>query len=144
MQKQLATEGVLSTLAPAKTECDLDVIAGLFDAKAPARHVLPGGVIFLDGEKADTAYQVVSGTVRCCTISEDGRRQIFRFVRPGDFLGLADLDTWHYTSEAVDHVMGHVNETMRSNYRHRLPDDRLLKVTNHVRSKIFNKRRNNG
>lgn len=92
-------------IALARDADETTAIAELFDRRAPVQHVLPGRVIFLAGERADRVYQVVSGTVRCCTISDDGRRQIFRFVRSGDFLGLADLDTWRYAAEAVDHVI---------------------------------------
>lgn len=83
----------------------LSAISEVFDHQAPVRHVQPDGIIALHGSKADTVYEVVSGTVRCCTISEEGHRQIFRFVRSGDFLGLVDMDSWHYTAEAVDHVI---------------------------------------
>lgn len=33
------------------------------------------------------------------------RRQIFSFAKKGAFVGLADLDRWHFTAEAVDHVI---------------------------------------
>jgi len=105
MHNQASMEKFAIAFAHSPAPNGAAAIAELFDRKAPVHHVLPGGVVFLDGETADCVYQVVSGTVRCCTISEDGRRQIFRFVHAGDFLGLADFDTWHYTAEAVDHVI---------------------------------------
>lgn len=105
MYHQASTQKFPIAFAHSSALNGADTIAALFDHKAPVHHVLPGGVVFLDGENADCVYQVVSGTIRCCTISEDGRRQIFRFVHAGDFLGLADFDTWHYTAEAVDHVI---------------------------------------
>ncbi len=105
MYRQPSTEKFSVALAHSSTPSGADAIAELFDHKAPVHHVLPGGVVFLDGENADRVYQVVSGTVRCCTISQDGQRQIFRFVHAGEFLGLAEFDTWHYTAEAVDHVI---------------------------------------
>lgn len=105
MQYQASTQRLPVAFASKTSVTGTETIAELFDKKAPVHHVLPGGVVFLDGESADNVYQVVSGTVRCCTIAEDGRRQIFRFVHAGEFLGLADSDTWHYTAEAVDHVI---------------------------------------
>ncbi|MDH3667877.1 MAG: helix-turn-helix domain-containing protein [Paracoccaceae bacterium] len=91
---------------PAPSETDLEPrIAKLFDPRQPVRHVLPDHSILLQGEPADTLYQIVSGTVRCCTFSEDGVRQIFRFAGAGDYLGFADFETWHFTAEAVDHVI---------------------------------------
>lgn len=76
----------------------------LFRDRDPMRPIAPGGLICLDGDRADHLFRVESGTVRCCTISEDGRRQIFGFARPGDFLGFSDMETWHFTAEAVDTV----------------------------------------
>lgn len=76
----------------------------LFRERDPMRPIPPGGLICLDGDRADHLFRVVSGTVRCCTISEDGRRQIFGFARPGDFLGFSDMEAWHFTAEAVDTV----------------------------------------
>ncbi|MDH3667855.1 MAG: helix-turn-helix domain-containing protein [Paracoccaceae bacterium] len=80
-------------------------IAELFSSRLPVSHVLPDRAILLHGEPADTLYQIVSGTVRCCTFSEDGVRQIFRFASAGDYLGFSDFETWHFTAEAVDHVI---------------------------------------
>ena len=108
MHTQNSTSTVTAKFHPKKaatTGNALKAITDLFDRDTPVRHFQPGNTIVLDGTRAETVYEVVSGTIRCCTISEDGRRQIFRFVRAGDFLGLVDLDTWHYTAEAVDHVI---------------------------------------
>lgn len=79
-------------------------LRSLFRDRDPLRPIPPDGIVFLDGDPADQLFQIVSGTIRCCTISEEGRRQIFGFARPGDFLGFSDLDTWHFTAEAVDTV----------------------------------------
>ncbi len=40
---------------------------------------------------------------------------------------------------AVDHVMGHTDTSMASHYRERIDDDRLLAVTEFVRSWLFSK-----
>lgn len=80
-------------------------LSSLFPSDEPVIHVQAGGIISLHGQPADRLFLVVSGTVRCCTITQDGRRQIFRFVRGGECLGFTDLDTWHFTAEAVDHVI---------------------------------------
>lgn len=79
-------------------------IGRLFTYRDGMRHVEPGATIFLHGQSADHVYQIVSGTARCCTITQDGRRQIFSFAQAGDYLGLAEIVTWHYTAEAVSHV----------------------------------------
>ena len=80
-------------------------LLSLFKAKSFQQHYQPESTILLHGHAADAIYLVVSGTIRCCTISEDGRRQIFRFAKKGEFVGVSDYETWHFTAEAVDHVI---------------------------------------
>lgn len=82
-----------------------DTLASLFDGKSHQQSFQPDSTILLHGDPADAIYRVVSGTVRCCTISAEGDRQIFRFIHKGECFGLADMDTWHFTAEAVDHVI---------------------------------------
>lgn len=77
----------------------------LFHGDANVAHFQPGRSILVQGDEIETLYEVVAGTVRCCTFTEDGRRQIFRFVRSGDLLGFVDVDRWHFTAEAVDGVI---------------------------------------
>lgn len=79
-------------------------IAALFEDRARSRVFSPGSTLLLHGAGADDFFQVISGTVRCCTITEDGRRCIFRFGSPGQFLGFTDFERWHFTAEAIDRV----------------------------------------
>lgn len=62
----------------------------------------PGRTLCVEGDPIEWVYQVVAGVARCCSIVEDGRRKIFRFARARDFLGLADVDVWRFSVEAVD------------------------------------------
>ncbi|WP_342886778.1 Crp/Fnr family transcriptional regulator [Hoeflea sp. AS16] len=80
-------------------------LASLFEAHSSQQHFQPNSTIVLHGEPAEEFYMIVSGTVRCCTIGPQGARQIFRFAKKGDFVGISDIDTWHFTAEAVDHVI---------------------------------------
>lgn len=80
-------------------------LMSLFDAVPFQKNYQPDSIILLDGHPADAVYLVVSGTIRCCTISAQGCRQIFRFATKGQFLGISDIDRWHFTAEAVDHVI---------------------------------------
>lgn len=63
-----------------------------------------GQVIFLENEPSDAVFQVVSGTVRCCRITPDGRRQISRFIAEDDEMALTAFKTYDYTAEAVTDV----------------------------------------
>jgi CRP/FNR family transcriptional regulator, nitrogen fixation regulation protein len=44
--------------------------------------------IYGEAEPADYLYKVVSGAVRTCKVTSDGRRQIGGFYLPGDIFGL--------------------------------------------------------
>ena len=80
-------------------------LMGLFQSNSFEQHFQPGSTISLHGDPADTLYLVVSGTMRCCTVDSEGRRQIFSFPRKGEIVGISDMDQWHFTTEAVDHVI---------------------------------------
>ncbi|SFT01486.1 CRP/FNR family transcriptional regulator, nitrogen fixation regulation protein [Sulfitobacter marinus] len=77
----------------------------LFRAHAFEQHFQPGSTVLLHGDTADAIYLVVSGTIRCCTVDSEGHRQIFSFSKKGEFVGISDMDIWHFTAEAVDHVI---------------------------------------
>ena len=80
-------------------------ILSLFATSSSQQHFQPNSTILLHGEPVEEFYMIVSGTVRCCTINPEGARQIFRFAKKGEFLGVSDIDNWHFTAEAVDHVI---------------------------------------
>ncbi|SEK84409.1 Crp/Fnr family transcriptional regulator [Pacificibacter marinus] len=88
-----------------KTSPLCENLSALFRKFPAERHYQPQNTILLHGDTADAVYRVISGTVRCCTIDEDGGRQIFSFQKKGDFIGMSDVDAWHFTAEAVDHVI---------------------------------------
>src|SRR6188472_1637323 len=43
--------------------------------------------LFLQGEAADSVYNITQGVARLYKLLPDGRRQIVGFALPGDFLG---------------------------------------------------------
>jgi CRP/FNR family transcriptional regulator, nitrogen fixation regulation protein len=57
--------------------------------------------IYGEGEPADYLYKVVSGVVRTCKVTADGRRQIGGFYLPGDIFGLEAGETHAYSAEAI-------------------------------------------
>jgi len=65
----------------------------------------PGQTVFFDGDEARFFFEIVSGTLRCCRLTLDGRRQIYRFAGAGEMLGLGGEDLHSYSAEAVTDVV---------------------------------------
>jgi len=61
--------------------------------------------IFNEGDYAGHAYKVVSGMVRLCKHTQDGRRQIADFLLPGNFFGIMDRYEYGFSAEAVTDVV---------------------------------------
>jgi CRP/FNR family transcriptional regulator len=61
-------------------------------------------MLFCEGDDAAALYVILSGTVRCCKVLADGRRQISGFYQAGDLLGLSLGDAHFYSAEAVTPV----------------------------------------
>jgi CRP-like cAMP-binding protein len=61
--------------------------------------------IFSEGDKAGHAYKIVSGMVRLCTHTRDGRRQIADFLVPGAIFGIIDRGEYGFSAEAVSDVV---------------------------------------
>ena len=64
-----------------------------------------GRALFYDDEAARHFFEIVSGTVRCYRLIQDGRRQIHRFAAAGDLLGLSCEHSYGYSAEAVTNVV---------------------------------------
>jgi len=60
-----------------------------------------GQALFDEGNLADYFYEVLSGTLRCCRLIPDGRRQIYRFAGPGRMLGIGCRHSYGFSAEAV-------------------------------------------
>jgi CRP-like cAMP-binding protein len=80
-------------------------IEDLFEGVPTSMRVPRGQSIVIRGDRVEHLYQIVAGTVRCCSFSEEGRRQIFHFARAGHLLGFVDPDHWRFSAEAVDCVV---------------------------------------
>jgi CRP-like cAMP-binding protein len=63
-----------------------------------------GRTLYCEGDDARHFFKVVSGVVRLCKVTEDGRRQIAAFLTAGDFLGWTNQDDHAYSAEAVTRV----------------------------------------
>lgn len=77
--------------------CDLEGLSQpvRFDAKSS---------LFAQGESADSVFNVTHGVVRLYKLLPDGRRQIVGFALAGDFLGLALMEHYGVSAEAVTEV----------------------------------------
>lgn len=61
----------------------------------------PNDALVEEGEPRRRVYTLTSGMLRLSLALPDGRRQITGFLMPGDYLGLADDETYAQTAEAV-------------------------------------------
>jgi CRP-like cAMP-binding protein len=68
-------------------------------------HFARNETIFCEGDSANHAFTINSGTVRLCTHTPVGRRQISDFMLPGDVFGLMERGEYGFSAEAVTDVM---------------------------------------
>ena len=61
--------------------------------------------IFNDGDEAAFTYRIVSGVVRLCKHTVQGRRLVTHFLLPGDYFGFMQLGAYSFTAEAVSDVV---------------------------------------
>lgn len=76
---------------------DLDALSAL----AHEVHVEPRRILAEEGDPAQYVFNVTDGMIKTYRQLSDGRRQIFGFLIPGDFLGLALPGQYQSTAEAV-------------------------------------------
>lgn len=89
----------------------------------------PGDTLYFDGDVALHFFEIASGTVRCCRLTPDGRRQIYRFADAGDMLGLGGETEHSHSAEAVTKVVVR---------RHRLPGlDAALARDGQLRERVL-------
>ena len=61
--------------------------------------------VFQEGDSAHFIYRIVSGTIRLCRHTSDGRRHIAEFALPGDLFGVFGGTTQALTAEAIGDVV---------------------------------------
>ncbi len=66
-----------------------------------SRKLEPNEMLVEEGAPKVRVFSLTSGLLRLFTLLPDGRRQISGFLYPGDYLGLADDETYSQTAEAV-------------------------------------------
>jgi len=60
-----------------------------------------GKTLVEEGDPAEYIFKVVSGAIRAVRLLADGRRYVASFHMPGDFLGLADGESYSHSFEAL-------------------------------------------
>jgi CRP/FNR family nitrogen fixation transcriptional regulator len=85
--------------------------------------------IFNEGDEVAHAYKVVSGIVRLCKHTQDGRRQIADFLLPETIFGIIDRGEYGFSAEAVTDVVLIAYP--------RVQIDRLAATTASVADRIF-------
>ena len=63
-----------------------------------------GETIFWEDDHANFYFLIESGVARGCRILPDGRRQICRFIFPGDLIAHSQTERYPYTAEAITPV----------------------------------------
>ncbi len=105
-----------SASAPAASACATArhlTICGALDEQELAQmsaivsylELAPGDPLFDEGQPAEHVFNVTAGAVKVYKLLADGRRQMTGFLFPGDFLGLANEETYAYSAEAVTHTV---------------------------------------
>ncbi|MBC7634402.1 MAG: helix-turn-helix domain-containing protein [Acetobacteraceae bacterium] len=99
---QRAAVGKLDHALPAmpKRLDEVDILAQI----AKVADIIPGQCFIREGDPAAHYVLVTAGSVRVFKALPDGRRAITGFAGPGDFLGLAALDCYATTAEAINAV----------------------------------------
>jgi CRP/FNR family transcriptional regulator, nitrogen fixation regulation protein len=76
-----------------------------FEQLGTRRSFARDGEIYAEGDRADSWFKVVSGTVRICKLMADGRRHIAEFFFAGDCFGIDSAGARAFAAEAVDEVI---------------------------------------
>ena len=70
----------------------------------PIQHLPAGELLFSEGDKAESVFEVLSGMVRLYKLLPDGRRQVTGFLTAGQLLGLAPEGTCVFTADTITEV----------------------------------------
>lgn len=83
-----------------------DAAVSTFRARQPHQYqhlrvFAAGGQIYAQGDKADILFKLVSGAVRLCRVTSDGRRQVVGFYFAGETFGFECDTTRSFFAEAL-------------------------------------------
>ena len=78
-----------------------DDCMGVLDSMAVKNAANKGQVFIVEGDEANTLFNITAGTAKIYKLLGDGRRQIIGFLSVGDFLGLAPGKRYPFSAEAI-------------------------------------------
>jgi CRP-like cAMP-binding protein len=90
------------------TPLDEETIGHIQSARAGVRQLKKGQNIYVVNEPVTEAFTLFDGHAFNYRLLPDGKRQITRFILPGDFLFVTDHDprtTWPFSAEVVEETM---------------------------------------
>lgn len=90
---------VVRELAPCASIPDEDVHA--LEELGGQIRLPPGAVLAREGDPRREVHTVTSGMMRRTRLLPDGRRLVYAFVLPGDFIGFSNAASYRHTIEAV-------------------------------------------
>jgi len=70
-------------------------------ARATRLNLAKGKTLILEGDPADSVYNVTEGDIALSRLADDGRRQILGFLGCGDFIGLTLSQNYTFSAEAL-------------------------------------------
>jgi CRP/FNR family transcriptional regulator, anaerobic regulatory protein len=76
-------------------------VSGALDRLGSTLLFRKGQSVVQQGDLASHVFKVASGALRVVRLMPDGRRHIASFLMPGDFFGLADLESYGHSVEAI-------------------------------------------
>jgi len=70
-------------------------------ARATRLKLAKGKTLILEGDPADSVYNIAVGDIALSRLAGDGRRQILGFLGCGDFIGLTLSENYTFSAEAL-------------------------------------------
>jgi CRP/FNR family transcriptional regulator len=77
---------------------------GNLSAIVTSHRAAPRRTFIIEGDPADTLFNITEGAVKVYKLLADGRQQITGFLFAGDFLGFSPSGQFEYSAEAINEV----------------------------------------
>lgn len=90
-----------ATAKSAAQSYSIDALRHLCPAGQQVQDVAAKELLFCEGDRTASVYEVIDGMLCTFRLMMDGRRQITGFAGPGDLVGLAQGDSHRFNCQAV-------------------------------------------